>query len=58
MKMRWHQCELYALFLEVCDESLRALIIQELYLGVETPFRQMRIQAYLFRNKVFLRSVA
>ena len=54
MKMRWHQCELYALFLEVCDESLRALIIQELYLGVETPFRQMRIQAYLFRNQVFL----
>ena len=28
MKMRWYKRELDALFLEVCDESLRALIVQ------------------------------
>ena len=54
MKVRWHKRELNALFLEVCDESLRALAVQELYLGGETPVRKKCAQTYLFVNQVLL----
>ena len=54
MKVRGHQCEPNALLLEVFYESLRALIVQELYLGGETPLREMRVESDLHRNQVFL----
>ena len=53
-----NQRESDPLLFEVFDKPLRALVVQELYFGGETPCRKMRVERDLLRHQVFLRPIA
>ena len=51
MKVRWKQHELDALSLDMCDELLRALVVQELHLGLKPQSARYEYRLVCFDTK-------